>query len=111
MASRISRHDIEVQLRNLNRALERPEEPYTRADGVYHANAGCLHLSGAYGGWQVQEMMAGGGTREITRSYAPLREVSVFLDGMSAALAALCPRDAYGRVTSWDCVYRAIPRT
>ena len=109
--TRISRHDLDVQLRNLNRDLGRPEEPYSHdADGKYQPNAGNLHLSGAYGGWQVQEMMASSGVRSLTSGYEPLRSVSTFLDGMSAALTALLPRDEYGRVSTWDVTYTAVPK-
>jgi hypothetical protein len=110
--TRLARSDVERQLRHLNSALGRPEEAHTYADGQYiHCNVGHLTLSGAYGGWQVQEIVsAGGGIRNLTQGYAPLREVSTFLDGMSAALSLLLPRDAYGRVATWDVEYRAIPK-
>lgn len=109
---RITPADVERQLRTLNADLSRPATAYSLDEqGHSHANPGHLCLSGAYGGWQVQEIVnTGGGIRNLTQGYAPLREVSTFLDGMSAALSLLLPRDAYGRVATWDVEYRAIPK-
>lgn len=74
---RITLAQLEGAVKRLNQVLNRPIEPYTRGeDGKYRANLGNIHLSGAYGGYQVQEMASdGGGVRSLTPGYAPKREI------------------------------------
>jgi hypothetical protein len=66
-----------------------------------------VDVSQAYGGYQITD---GTGSRDLTPGHGPAREAYAFLQGMIATLDELLPRDQYGRVTTWDAEYRAVPR-
>jgi len=86
---RITMAHLENAVLRLNQALGRPESPYSKAsDGTYKANLGNFHLSGAYGGYQLQEMASdGGGVRSHTPGYAPKREVYNAIRAMLAGVS------------------------
>lgn len=75
--NRITMAELEGAVDRLNRSLGRPATPYTKDEtGKYVANIGNFHLSGAYGGWQLQEMASdSGGVRSHTSGYGTKREV------------------------------------
>lgn len=59
---RITIKDLEVGIDRLNRTAGTPDTPYTKTkDGKFKPNAGNYHLSGAYGGYQVTQMVESGG--------------------------------------------------
>lgn len=77
MASRITIKDLRPAVERLNRMTGNPTEPYTRKDdGSFVCNIGNYHLSQAYGGYQVQQMLTDGGgvTTPITCGHVPARE-------------------------------------
>ncbi len=90
---RITRANLDGQIRIINRLLGTPEEPYTKGeDGKYHANIGNIHLEGAYGGWKASRMVGeSGGTQCVTHGYVSKRELysqlSAFIRGIEAAQA------------------------
>ncbi len=54
---RVSLKDLESLVLRINEATSNPIEPYTKQkDEKYKTNIGNYHLSGAYGGWQLQRM-------------------------------------------------------
>ena len=88
MADRITRKQLEGMVRGLNRASGRPEQPYARDEaGSVRAQVGCLHLSGAYGGWALHEIVnESGGVRDVSgMGYQPARVLWTFLRGYTAA--------------------------
>ena len=93
MTYRISIRDLEGSVKRLNQLTGNPETPYTRGeDGSFTANIGNYHLSQAYGGCMVQQMLTDGGgvTTPITCGHVPKREcydtLRAFIDGYERAL-------------------------
>ena len=77
--ARIRESEVQAQVRRINLALGRPTG-YAR---------GAIILQGAYGGWQVQEIMSDqGSVRSLTSGFRPLREASDYLAGMEAGIEA-----------------------
>lgn len=63
---RITEKQLEAIVLRLNRAMGRPETPYTDIEGKYTANIGNFHLYNAYGRIGVHEMATdGGGVRRV----------------------------------------------
>lgn len=63
---RITQKDLEIKVKELNIALSRPLEPWTRTANGGWANIGNFHLYYAYGSVGVHEMATGGGgVREL----------------------------------------------
>lgn len=101
MSNRITMKDLESIVARINRVAGFPDGEITRTpvhtqtdEGVkvtsnFKWNIGAYTLSGAYGGWQLQQIVTdGGGIRCITHGYLPKREVynqaQAFLAGMGA---------------------------
>lgn len=62
MSTRTTRGQLQAQVDQLNKALNRPLEPWRKGDAPgCRANIGNLHLDHNIGGWQVQEMCNEGG--------------------------------------------------
>ena len=63
---RITEKMLQRKVEYLNKILDRPATPWTKTAEGTKANLGNIHLSGAYGGWCVEEMRtAGGGVNHI----------------------------------------------
>ena len=90
---RVTKSDLERKIDLLNQITNNPEKPY--ADGYevvnginrLKANAGNYHLAGAYGGWELQQMSKGGGTRDVLSSgYTTKKDlyylICAFIDGI-----------------------------
>jgi hypothetical protein len=57
MTIRITEENLEGLCSEINRQTSSPLEPYSLGlDARYHPNAGCYHLSGAYGGRELVRM-------------------------------------------------------
>jgi len=92
---RYTRADLDGAVRGLNLmagfTAEEADAPlYTREGAEYRAMVGRYTLQGAYGGWQVQQVInEGGGVRAITSGYLSKREVynliHAYREGMAAA--------------------------
>lgn len=81
MAQRITRAMLEAKLATVAKLTRTP-----------------LRLSGAYGGWEVQEVINEmGGIRSLTHGHYPARHVATFLDGMLAALWMEIPEGEVAR--------------
>jgi hypothetical protein len=83
MSSRITRRDLEHQIRRLNTITGHATEPYTQQpDGTWTPNAHTFKLSGAYGGWALHQMASGGtGERDVLYSgHVPARELHHRID-------------------------------
>ena len=78
MSNRITRAMLDRQVEALNRQAGTPETAWTRAeDGTLTANIGNYHLSGGYGGWQLQQVVnINGGVRTITLGFRSKREMA-----------------------------------
>ena len=64
MNERIKLSDLERLVEKINKVSGNPTEPYT--DG--RANFGNYHLSGAYGGWKLEQMLKDGATTDVLGS-------------------------------------------
>ena len=88
---RITIKMLERKIEYLNRITDSPADPYGKDDeGNFKANPGNYHLSGAYGGWCLEQMHnEGGGVRSIIPGYRPKRElfelICAYINGMEAA--------------------------
>jgi hypothetical protein len=92
MTYRITVKDLENGIGRLNRLAGTPQTPYTKNKaGKFIANAGNYHLSGAYGGYMVQQMCneGTGCTTPITADHVPKREcyetLHAFINGFEAS--------------------------
>ena len=87
---RITEKQIESALARLNTATNSPAAAYVRdADGVYTAQVGNWHASGAYGGVQLQRMHNTSGGVASFGGYGTKRElyerIHAMLDGLRVA--------------------------
>jgi hypothetical protein len=92
--NRITRKDLEQAVRVLNRLAGQPESDTgwvpddTRPNGS-RAIIGQYVLSGAYGGWRLEQIISeGGGIKAITQGFEPARVtyglIVAYTDGMIA---------------------------
>lgn len=102
MAYRYTMADLNGAVRGLNRIAGFSEEEcdaplYTRGeDGQTRAMVGRYTLQGAYGGWQlIQVVNEGGGVRAITQGYGTKREVYHLIHAYREGLAAGRSDDPY----------------
>lgn len=65
--TRVTRAQLEAAANLVNRMTGNAEHPYTRnAEGKLVANIGNFHISGAYGGFSLQQMVSdGGASRDV----------------------------------------------
>lgn len=71
MTYRITRRMIEDIVVRINDALRVPQELYAKdrnEHGDLVPNAGTVYLAGAYGGWRLEQMCEGGGSRDFLDS-------------------------------------------
>ena len=61
----IKKSDLEAVCAHINRITGSPDTPYTQKDGILTANIGNYHLSGAYSGYALHQMVNEGGARDI----------------------------------------------
>lgn len=86
---RITNKQLEYLVSEINEKLNRPKQPYTRDEnGIIKANIGNFHLSWAYGGVCLHEMMneGGGVSTPLVYGHVPKREL---YNAMRAFLAGL----------------------
>lgn len=108
---RYTRADLDGAVRGLNLmagfTAEEADAPlYTREGGGYRAMVGRYTLQGAYGGWQVQQIInEGGGVRAITSGYLSKREVYNLIHAYREGMAAGRVDDMY----SLEALRAAIP--
>lgn len=85
---RITKKDLEILVNTINELTNSPLESYSKnKQGKYTSNIGNFHLSGAYGGWQLQRICnASGGVTTITSGFVPKRELyqllHAYIDGI-----------------------------
>ena len=89
---KITMRDLEGAVSTLNRITGQPPEPYTKTGACEHvANVGNYHLDGAYGGWQLSQLVnEHGGARDVLSSgHVPKRElyslIWAFIKGIETA--------------------------
>jgi hypothetical protein len=78
MSNRITIKTLQQNVDMLNRMTGNLAEPYRKNEnGGYSANIGNYHISQAYGGYALHQMVsAGGGVRDIfNRGHMPAREL------------------------------------
>lgn len=81
--SRTTTLDIELQLRELNNCLGRPDKPYERTDGRLIGQVGNIHLYHDFNGYKIFEMCnEAGAVRDVTyKRFKTKGDVSAWLDG------------------------------
>ncbi len=94
MTYRITEKDLQAVCDRLNITLNRPIQPWDKSGDRYRANIGNFHISHAYGGVSLHEMMTdGGGVRDtFSCGHMPKRELfnrmHAMLDGIDIAKSA-----------------------
>lgn len=74
MSDRITTARLERAIEALNEAFGYPSAPYRREGDRLIAQPNNFHLAGAYGGYRVEQMCEGGGSRDVT-GFGTKREV------------------------------------
>ena len=101
MAYRYTQRDLDGAVRGLNLmagfTAEEADAPlYTRDGANNRAMVGRYTLQGAYGGWQLQQVInEGGGVRAITQGYGTKREVYHLIHAYREGMAAGRGDDRY----------------
>ena len=73
---RITEKDLQATCDRINRIMDKPRDPYARAEGKLVANIGCYRLDHAYGGVALYQMASeGGGVRDILGGHMPKRDL------------------------------------
>ena len=85
---KVTKKDLTATIDRLNRVTNSPETPWKRVDGRNVAQIGNYHLSEAYGGYELCQMMSeGGGVSDTLKSgHVPKKElynlIHAFLRGI-----------------------------
>ena len=85
---RVTKKQLESIVERINAITGSPKESYSKdSKGKYKANPGNFHLSGAYGGWQLQRICNdGGGVTTITSGFVSKSELAqlmyAYIDGL-----------------------------
>jgi hypothetical protein len=85
---RVTEKELDGIVARINRMTENPETSYTKsANGKYSQNAGNYHLSWAYGGVTLHQMMESGSHDVLRCGYVSKRELRgllfAFIDGIA----------------------------
>ena len=73
---RITTKDLQALCDRINTICGTPLKPYAKVGEKYEPQARCYHLSGAYGGYSLEQMCdTGSGVRSIIAGYRPKREL------------------------------------
>ena len=85
---RITDKHLDGMVNRLNELTGNPDTSYTKIDGKLKANIGNYHVSGAYGGVELHQMMnEGGGVNVISRNgYGTKRQLYDFLTAFIAGI-------------------------
>lgn len=76
--NRIKKADLEHKVNELNRITGNPAQPWNIETRT--SNPGCHVLQGAYGGWQLQQIVnESGGVSAISLGYISKREMYDFI--------------------------------
>jgi hypothetical protein len=85
--TRVTAKTLDTLAVTLNRALGRPEQPWTRTNVRYTSNVGCIHIESQGSAYLVHEMM--GTTGSVHGLYSgSAQEVAGWLRGMLAGVSA-----------------------
>jgi hypothetical protein len=87
--NRISKAQLQAVCDRINTVAGTPLQPYAKVGDKYEPQARCYHLSGAYGGYCLEQMCdTGSGVRSVISGYRPKRELydlmHAFLRGLEA---------------------------
>lgn len=90
--NRITKAQLDSLVARINHALDVPCEAYASerdANGGLIANAGTIYLASAYGGYRLEQMCKGGGSRDLlSTGYESKRHVyataSAYLAGLES---------------------------
>lgn len=105
MTRRITNADLHDRIRTINELSGTPLEPYSRDEEskrIVH-NAGCYHLSLAYGGAALHQIdpVSGSGVLDVFRvGHVPKRDLLARLDAFIAGI--LAERDRANSPTATD---------
>lgn len=75
--TRLTRKQLEQSVQTLNEITNSPLEAYSKVGDKWVANIGNFHISGAYGGFSLHQMVNdGGGVRDVFYcGHVPAREL------------------------------------
>lgn len=88
---RVTTEQLQAIATRINMLTGSPLQPYETVDGKYVAQAGCFHLSQAYGGFALHRITntSGGCTDVLGRGHMPKKELcelmQAFIRGYSQA--------------------------
>lgn len=87
MANRVTEKMLQNMVDTINTTAGKPVDSDSVSYDELKANE-CYNLSGAYGGWRLEQYCADGGSRTITSGYEPkrqcLEQMQSFLSGMQS---------------------------
>lgn len=86
MSNQITKGILEGVVEVLNKQTGNPTNPWqTNENGRTNANIGNYHLSGAYGGWALHQMVnENGGVRDVFNcGYMPKKELYYMIRAMN----------------------------
>jgi hypothetical protein len=91
MSERITTATLEAIIARINMLTNSPLRPYEDVAGKYVPQAGCYHLSSAYGGVALKRMSPTGGAVDVLdRGHMPKRELAelmhAYIRGLNCAL-------------------------
>ena len=83
--------DLKITIATINKLTNNPQMPWTRTGGRNAANVGNYHLSEAYGGYALYQMVsAGGGVQDTLKTgHVPKRELYNAMQALIAGLRAI----------------------
>jgi len=84
-SNKITKEHLISTVWRINAALGKPQDPWKvdgrgkpirDENGGLIANEGVVYLAGAYGGWKLEQMSKGGGSRDLSSTgYVPKRQL------------------------------------
>lgn len=90
MKERITDAMLDTLVNSINERTNSPAKPWSIVDGKNVSNVGNYHLSSAYGGTKLEQMVEGGGVRDVLNTgFASNRELfnrmHAYLNGLRDA--------------------------
>tara|TARA_R100000458_G_scaffold17985_1_gene15600 strand:+ start:254 stop:523 length:270 start_codon:yes stop_codon:yes gene_type:complete len=85
---RITTKMLDYKIDQLNSILGFPKEPYTFNGSKLKTNYNTYYIAKAYGGYRVEQMCKGGGSRDITER-GTKKECYLYLKGMLEGIQAI----------------------
>lgn len=97
-AQRITAKNLTNVIAHLNKLTGNPLKPYELVGDKHVSQRGNYHLSGAYGGWALHQMVGeGGGIRDVLQSgHVPAKQLYNLIHAYIRGLEAGGYKDGFG---------------